>query len=51
MSVNLVSNEHEKYILGNFFHQNDFLSTKFLFIISFVPYDYGPYKRGVQFNL
>ena len=39
MSVNLVSSEHEKYILGSFFHRNVFSSIDLLFIVSFVPYD------------
>ena len=51
MSVNLVSSEHKKYILGSFFHRDIFSSTNLLFIKSFVPYDRGPKNRGVWFNL
>ena len=51
MNVNLVSSEHEKYILGSFFHRDVFSSIDLLFIVIFVPYDRGPYNRGVLFNL
>ena len=49
--MNLVSSEHEKYIFGSFFHQHVFSSTNLLLIVNFVPYDRGPYNRGVWFNL
>ena len=49
--MNLVSSEHEKYILGIFFHRDVFSSTNLLFIVIFMPYDRGPYNRGVWFNL
>ena len=51
MSMNLVSSEHKKYILGSFFHRGIFSSINLLFLVSSVPYDCGPYNRGLWFNL
>ena len=51
VSVNLVSNEYKKYILGSFFHRDIFSSRNLLFLVSTMPYDCGPYNRGLWFNL
>ena len=48
MSVNLVSSKHEKYMLRSFFHRDVFSSIDLVFIISFVPYDCGPYIHGIH---